>query len=116
MSYTEADALSLPEEDGRLAGVLTDGSPVGLVTLDGARQVPLEKGGAVTVGEVMVPLSRTIVAGPQDSLADLLPRMEPGAEHRVGDGRGHTRRDPVTVGHQPYRDLADEHRPEAVRS
>lgn len=35
------------------------------------------------MGEVMVPLSRTIVAGPQDSLADLLPRMEPGAEHRV---------------------------------
>lgn len=45
MSYTEADALSLLEEDGRLAGVLTDGSPVGLVTLDGARPVPLEKGG-----------------------------------------------------------------------
>ncbi|MFI7300980.1 CBS domain-containing protein [Streptomyces sp. NPDC050121] len=60
-----------------------DGSPVGLVTLDGARQVPLEKSGAVTVGEVMVPLSRTIVAGPDNSLADLLPRMEPGAEHRV---------------------------------
>jgi Zn-dependent protease len=55
-----------------------DGAPVGLVTLDGARQVPPENSGAVTV-----PLSRTTVAGTDDSLADLLPRMEPGAEHRV---------------------------------
>ncbi|MFF3906477.1 site-2 protease family protein [Streptomyces sp. NPDC001848] len=60
-----------------------DGAPVGLVTLDSARQVPFEKNGTVTVGEVMVPLSRASVAGPEDSLADLLPRMEPGAEHRV---------------------------------
>lgn len=60
-----------------------DGAPVGLVTLDSARRVLPEKSGAVTVGEVMVPLSRTTVAGPGDPLADLLPRMEPGAEHRV---------------------------------
>lgn len=60
-----------------------DGAPVGLVTLDSVRRVLPEKSGAVTVGEVMVPLSRTTVAGPGDPLADLLPRMEPGAEHRV---------------------------------
>ncbi|GLX50371.1 zinc metalloprotease [Streptomyces hygroscopicus subsp. hygroscopicus] len=60
-----------------------DGATAGLVTLDGARQVTVGKRGTVTVGEVMVPLSRTTVAGPDDSLADLLPRMEPGAEHRV---------------------------------
>ncbi|MGW4202747.1 site-2 protease family protein [Streptomyces sp. NPDC004726] len=60
-----------------------DGAPVGLVTLDGARQVPPAQTGTVTVGEVMVPLSRTTVAGPDDSLADLLPRVEPGAEHHV---------------------------------
>ncbi|WP_200840148.1 CBS domain-containing protein [Streptomyces sp. SLBN-115] len=54
-----------------------------VVFMRGGGQVPLEKSGAVTVDEVMVPLSRTIVAGPHDSLADLLPRMEPGAEHRV---------------------------------
>ncbi|MDT0468799.1 site-2 protease family protein [Streptomyces gibsoniae] len=60
-----------------------DGAPAGLVTLDSARRVPLEEQGTVTVGEVMVPLSRTSVAGPDDSLADLLPRMEPGAERRV---------------------------------
>ncbi|MEU6017405.1 site-2 protease family protein [Streptomyces sp. NPDC047515] len=60
-----------------------DGAPLGLVTLDSARQVPLERSGTVTAGEVMVPLSRVTVAGPDGSLADLLPRMEPGAEHRV---------------------------------
>ncbi|MGW0210220.1 site-2 protease family protein [Streptomyces sp. NPDC003233] len=60
-----------------------DGAPVGLVTLNSARQVPPQQAGTVTVGEVMVPLSRTTVAGPNDSLADLLPRIEPGAEHRV---------------------------------
>ncbi|MFF8994571.1 site-2 protease family protein [Streptomyces sp. NPDC014983] len=59
------------------------GAPAGLVTLDGARQVMPGERATVTVGEVMVPLSRTTVAGPDDSLADLLPRMEPGAEHRV---------------------------------
>ncbi|MER7839129.1 site-2 protease family protein [Streptomyces sp. NPDC096040] len=60
-----------------------DGAPVGLVTLDSVRQVTPETSGTVTVGEVMVPLSRTTVTSPDDSLADLLPRMEPGAEHRV---------------------------------
>ncbi|MFR9787596.1 site-2 protease family protein [Streptomyces sp. MB22_4] len=60
-----------------------NGATAGLVTLDSARQVTVGKRGTVTVGEVMVPLSRTTVAGPDDSLADLLPRMEPGAEHRV---------------------------------
>ncbi|CAM5374301.1 site-2 protease family protein [Streptomyces hirsutus] len=38
----------------------------------------------------MMPLSQTTVVGPDSPLADLLPRMEPGAEHRVlvvDDGR-----------------------------
>ncbi|MFD3921968.1 site-2 protease family protein [Streptomyces sp. NPDC058595] len=60
-----------------------EGSPVGLVTLDRARSVPPGRRGEVTAGELMVPLSRVTVAGPDDPLADLLPRMEPGAEHRV---------------------------------
>lgn len=66
------------------------GEPVGLVTLRDARQARPEGGGAVSVGEVMVPLSRLVVVGPDDSLADLLPRMEPGPENRVlvtEDGR-----------------------------
>jgi CBS-domain-containing membrane protein len=31
----------------------------------------------------MVPLSQVTVVGPGSPLADLLPRVEPGAEHRV---------------------------------
>ncbi|MGH3310949.1 MAG: site-2 protease family protein [Streptomyces sp.] len=58
-------------------------TPVGLLTLEGARRVPWESAEAVTVDEVMVPLSKTTVVAPQDPLADLLPRMEPGAENRV---------------------------------
>ncbi|WBB59230.1 site-2 protease family protein [Streptomyces sp. WMMC500] len=60
-----------------------DREPVGLVTLRGVRNARPESGGTVTAGEVMVPLAQLTVAGPDDSLADLLPRMEPGPEHRV---------------------------------
>ncbi|AKH82528.1 peptidase M50 [Streptomyces sp. CNQ-509] len=60
-----------------------NGEPVGLVTLRGARHVRPDHGGTVTVGEVMVPLAELVVVGPDDSLADLLPRMSPGPEHRV---------------------------------
>ncbi|MFE9168752.1 site-2 protease family protein [Streptomyces kebangsaanensis] len=70
--------------------VTEDGAPVGLVTLDSARRVPRAEAHAVTVSQVMVPLSQVTVAGPDSPLADLLPRMEPGAEHRVlvvDDGR-----------------------------
>ncbi|WP_326753258.1 site-2 protease family protein [Streptomyces hirsutus] len=70
--------------------VIDDGVPVGLVTLDSARKVPQAEDRAVTVREVMMPLSQTTVVGPDSPLADLLPRMEPGAEHRVlvvDDGR-----------------------------
>ncbi|MFD5662636.1 site-2 protease family protein [Streptomyces hirsutus] len=70
--------------------VIDDGVPVGLVTLDSARKAPRAEDRAVTVREVMMPLSQTTVVGPDSPLADLLPRMEPGAEHRVlvvDDGR-----------------------------
>ncbi|MFE9925627.1 site-2 protease family protein [Streptomyces sp. NPDC005774] len=70
--------------------VIDDGVPVGLVTLDSARKVPQAEDRAVTVREVMMPLSQTTVVGPDSPLADLLPRMAPGAGHRVlvvDDGR-----------------------------
>lgn len=63
--------------------VTEDGTPLGLVTLDSARKVPGADAGSVTVRDVMVPLPQTTVAEPDSPLADLLPRMEPGAEHRV---------------------------------
>ncbi|WP_149183730.1 site-2 protease family protein [Streptomyces sp. TRM49041] len=59
------------------------GHPAGLMTLDRARAVPEDRRRAVRVGEVMVPLSEVTVVAPDDPLADLLPRMEPGADHRV---------------------------------
>ncbi|KES03280.1 peptidase M50 [Streptomyces toyocaensis] len=63
--------------------VTEDGAPAGLVTLDSAHKVPQAAAHTVTVRDVMVPLSRTTVAEPDSPLADLLPRMEPGAENRV---------------------------------
>lgn len=63
--------------------VTEDGAPVGLVTLNSARKVPQAEAHAVTVRDVMVSLSQTTVVEPDSPLADLLPRMEPGAEHRV---------------------------------
>lgn len=59
------------------------GAPVGLLTLEAARRVPWDSAEEVTVDEVMVPLSEVTAVGPQDPLADLLPRMEPGAHNRV---------------------------------
>ncbi|MGQ5229960.1 site-2 protease family protein [Streptomyces sp. yara] len=63
--------------------VTEDEAPVGLVTLDSAQKVPRDEAHAVRVRDVMVPLSQTTVVEPDSPLADLLPRMEPGAEHRV---------------------------------
>lgn len=91
------EPLTVPAET-TVAGFLTDaryryrhsafpvtqhGATVGLVTLDSARKVPQAEAHAVAVGDVMVPLSQTTVVEPDSPLADLLPRMEPGAEHRV---------------------------------
>ncbi|WP_112471054.1 site-2 protease family protein [Streptomyces triticisoli] len=70
--------------------VTEDGTPLGLVTLDSARRVPQAEAHAVPMRAVMVPLSQVTVVGPDSPLADLLPRMQPGAEHRVlvvADGR-----------------------------
>lgn len=57
--------------------------PIGLLVLRQARQVPEARQRVTRVDEVMLPLSEVTVVGPDDPLADLLPRMEPGAEHRV---------------------------------
>lgn len=56
---------------------------VGLVTVERAGQVPAGQQGTVTVQDVMRPLPEVTVAAPDDPLADVVPRLEPGAEHRV---------------------------------
>ncbi|MDV9187046.1 site-2 protease family protein [Streptomyces sp. SR27] len=58
-------------------------APVGLMTLDLAKRQPEEQRHAVTVKQVMMPLAEVTVVEADDPLADLLPRMQPGAEHRV---------------------------------
>lgn len=63
--------------------VLDGERAVGLMTLDRARAVPEERRPVVRVREVMAPLDEVTVVAPGDPLADLLPRMEAGADHRV---------------------------------
>jgi Zn-dependent protease/predicted transcriptional regulator len=88
-----ADFLAGPSHQYRHSAfpvVADGGTPVGLVTLEKTRRVPWDQAEEVTVDEVMVPLSDVTVVGPEDSLADLLPGMEPGAGNRVlvaDDGR-----------------------------
>ncbi|SCK36055.1 site-2 protease family protein [Streptomyces sp. WMMB 322] len=64
--------------------VVQDGGvPAGLLTLDDARKVPWDRAEEVPVDEVMVPLTDVTVVAPQDPLADLVPRMEPGPRNRI---------------------------------
>ncbi|WP_226961294.1 MULTISPECIES: site-2 protease family protein [Streptomyces] len=83
--------------------VAANGAPIGLVTRERLREVPVEKHRALTVAEIMVPLDRVRTSAPEQDLAELLPRLEPGPEHRVlvierdgerdGDGRDGDGRD-----------------------
>ncbi|MGW6740738.1 site-2 protease family protein [Streptomyces sp. NPDC055025] len=59
------------------------GDAAGLITLERARHTPEEQRESATVKEVMLPLTDVTTAGADDALADLLPRMRPGAENRV---------------------------------
>jgi Zn-dependent protease len=86
VGLTVVDLLTRPPYRFRHSAFpVTDaaGAPVGLVTLGQAKLVAEARRGTVTVREIMVPLSQVTMVGPDDALADLLPRMEPGAEHRV---------------------------------
>ncbi|MCH0538925.1 site-2 protease family protein [Streptomyces sp. MUM 203J] len=71
------------EDAGNAEGAEEGERPVGLMTLERARAVPEDRRGTVRVEDVMVPLDDVTVAAPDAPLADLLPRMEPGADHTV---------------------------------
>lgn len=60
-----------------------DGGPVGLVTVEEAARVPGPERARTTVGQVMAPLARVVTAEPGEPVADLLPRLGSGAEHRA---------------------------------
>lgn len=51
------------------------GRPVGLVTLKRVKDVPVDRRGTTTVGDVACALDDVPIARPDDPLADLLPRM-----------------------------------------
>lgn len=56
------------------------GAPVGLVTLERITGVPAEERARTAVRDIMVPLAEVRTAGPEDSLADLLPQDRPDLE------------------------------------
>lgn len=63
---------------------LTDnGSPVGLVTLDRVRQVPLERRGTTRLSEVACPADQLTLTTPQERVNELLPRLNECAEGRA---------------------------------
>ncbi|NUU24777.1 MAG: CBS domain-containing protein, partial [Streptomycetaceae bacterium] len=67
-----------------------DGMPLGLVTVRAARRVPEARRTRTTVGDIMLRSSEFPIAGPDDALADLLPRLTPAAGLHalvVEDGR-----------------------------
>jgi Zn-dependent protease len=66
-----------------VAGRGEGAAPVGLVTVDRAGHVPPEERPRTTVDEIMLPLQEARVAAPDEALGDLVPRLEPGPEHRV---------------------------------
>ncbi|UGQ11683.1 site-2 protease family protein [Yinghuangia sp. ASG 101] len=83
---TVADVLNDAEHRYRHpAFPVTDDAeaPVGLMTLNSARHVPEKDRNTVTVRDVMVPLARVDVVGPDEPLADIVPRLDPVPEHRV---------------------------------
>lgn len=64
--------------------------PVGLVTLDRARQVPIERRAATPVRDVACPPEELTLTTPDEPLTDLLPRLNECADGRalvVVDGR-----------------------------
>jgi Zn-dependent protease/predicted transcriptional regulator len=75
--------LTVRQRHSAFPVVRDDGTPVGLLTLEDAGRVSGERAEQAAVDEVMVPLADVMVVAPQDSLADLLPRMEQGARNRV---------------------------------
>lgn len=94
------------------------GRPAGLVTLNRVKQVPADRRGTTTVADIACPLDAVAVARPDESLADLLPRLAGCSDGRalVLDGErlvGIV--SPTDVAHQlEVADLRDARRPQHV--
>ncbi|NUT49034.1 MAG: site-2 protease family protein [Saccharothrix sp.] len=59
------------------------GTPLGLVTVRAARQVPAGRRRTTSVGDVMLPRPEVVVVAPDDELADLVPKLAPAPEYRA---------------------------------
>ncbi|HEV2766313.1 MAG TPA: site-2 protease family protein [Acidimicrobiales bacterium] len=94
------------------------GRPAGLVTLNRVKQLPADRRSTTTVADIACPLDEVAVARPDESLADLLPRLADGSDGRalVLDGErlvGIV--SPTDVAHQlEVADLRDARRPQHV--
>lgn len=80
-----ADVLTGPYRFRHPAYPVTDddGAPLGLLVVGDARAVPVGQRETTTAAQKMIPVSDVLVAEPDDPLADLVPRMEPGDAHLV---------------------------------
>lgn len=94
------------------------GRPAGLITLNRVKQVPADRRGTTTVADIACPLDAVAVARPDESLADLLPRLA-----GCSDGRALVLEgdrlvgivSPTDVAHQlEVADLRDARRPQHV--
>ncbi|MGW0364019.1 site-2 protease family protein [Streptomyces sp. NPDC002990] len=63
--------------------VAEEGTPVGLVTAARIEGTPPRERHDVTLDQVMCPLDRVATASPDESVSDVLPRLESAAERRV---------------------------------
>lgn len=95
-----------------------EGRPAGLVTLNRVKELPPDRREATVVADIACPLAEVPVARPDESLADLLPRLAGGSDGRalVLDGErlvGIV--SPTDVAHQlEVADLRDARRPDHV--
>lgn len=70
--------------------LVADDRPVGLITLDRVRRVPADRRSTTTLAEVACHTDELVLAAPDESLNDLLPRLTDCADGRalvVKDGR-----------------------------
>ncbi|MFC0531951.1 site-2 protease family protein [Phytohabitans kaempferiae] len=81
--------------------VTDQGRPVGMVTLDRVRQVPLEQRGYTRLSDVSCPADQLTLTTPQEPVNDLLPRL-----NGCADGRALVVEDDRLVGIVSPRDIS----------
>ncbi len=63
--------------------VVSDGAVLGLVSVDDVARIPAARRGLTTVGEVMRPAGEVPVAGPEETLEQIVSRLDPKEQGRV---------------------------------